>query len=165
MKNIVLAAALIAAASTVSANEADREGLYGGVGVGIMNIDIHNADRLYNGTLQMGYHFNNNLALELQYTDSLTEGDINYNYGYYRSSVSYSVQTLAAYGVYRSSGDVYFKGKAGVLREKVLSAKDTGVSAGVGVGFRISDSAALEFEATIIEKDINFFSAAINFGF
>jgi outer membrane immunogenic protein len=170
MKKLALFAALLTAATTSFADDSERQGIYGGLGIGIMNIDYKGADSLTNGALQLGYHFTNNWAAELQYTNSLSgsEVTVNNDYGYgYRSSftIDVTLQTIAAYGVYRGDGDVYFKGKMGLLQEKVSGVIDTGLSVGAGVGFNLFDSAALELEATLIEQDITYFSASLNFGF
>lgn len=81
--------------------------------------------------------------------------------------------TLAGYGVYRSAGRFYFKGKAGLLTEYLdisggnfsLEGYGGAISLGAGAGFRISNTANLELEYTIIEADINFLSLGITFEF
>ncbi|UTA46503.1 porin family protein [Simiduia sp. 21SJ11W-1] len=164
MKHISLFALLLTFSLNVLA-QAEREGVYGGIGLGVMSINYGNADNPTNASLQLGYHFNDHWAAELQYTDSLSDGKVTVQSGYYSSSVDVSIQTMAAYAVYRSPGQVYFKGRAGVLQEKVLGASDSGLSVGLGLGFKIADSAAIELDATLIEQDVNYFSASLNFGF
>ncbi len=81
--------------------------------------------------------------------------------------------TFAGYGVYRSSGKLYFKGKAGLLTEYLnisggrfaLEGYGGAISLGAGAGFRISNNTNLEFEYTIIETDIDFVSLGITFDF
>lgn len=163
MKKLPLFALFLALSLNVFAEE--RDGLYGGIGLGIMTVDYSGADNLTNGSLQLGYHFSDGWATEFQYTDSLSDGEFTVNGGYYSHTMNLSIQTAALYGVYRSPGKVYFKGRAGLLHEKVGGANDTGLSLGAGVGFKIADSAAIELEATLIEQDVNYLSATINFGF
>ena len=82
--------------------------------------------------------------------------------------------TLALYGVFRTPGEFYFKGKAGVLYEDVEvdiptlfseSEDDTGFSAGIGGGWRLNDSGSLEVEFTLIESDLNYLSLGYNIHF
>lgn len=85
-----------------------------------------------------------------------------------------SVTTLAGYGVYRSSGRLYVKGKLGLvyeyLRSSVSGAGTTidvdgsgmGISIGLGGGIRVNDRLSAEFEYTIIEEDIGYASFGIN---
>jgi len=83
------------------------------------------------------------------------------------------IDTLALYGVYRSKSDLYFKAKVGFLKEKVTindvylqqnSASDSGLAVGVGGGYHFSNF-TIEGEYTIIETDIGYLSAGINYYF
>ena len=66
---------------------------------------------------------------------------------------------------YRSLGVVYFKGKAGVINEKIeviggpsyndVSFSDTRGSIGVGVSMKLGDS-RLELECTVIDEEVDF---------
>ncbi|BFM13064.1 hypothetical protein R50072_32170 [Simiduia litorea] len=163
-----IVATLLASLSFIThANEAD-EGFYMGLSAGVMNVDIGNASNPTNAAIQMGYHFSDMWAIEAQYSDSMRDGKVDLNYGYYTNrDFEFGIQTLAAYGVFRTRGDVFFKAKAGLVREKVLSVNDTGASAGVGLGFRLGESkrSNVELEATIIEADVLFLSAGFNIGF
>ena len=111
----------------------------------------------------MGYGFANGFAVEAEYTKTnfkLAGGDGD-------------IATFAAYGVYRTQGDFYGKFKAGILSETVkasnrfsrVEATETGLSAGIGAGYRFNDTISMELEYTMIEKDVNFLSAALNFHF
>ncbi len=89
------------------------------------------------------------------------------------SGADLEIFTLAGYGVYRSSGDFYFKGKGGLIYQYLsisgpylpIEGEDIGLSLGVGGGFRIAHDTALELEYTIIESDIAFISLGIVFEF
>ncbi len=153
------------AIADTNSNHSERNGFYGGGTLGFMAVDVDNVDPLFNAGLQVGYHFNDGFAVEAQYTDSMSGDSYDVNYGYGSRSIDIDIRTLAAYAVYRSPGSVYFKGRAGVLNEKIGSMSDTGLSAGVGIGFKAGDSAAFEIEATVIEQDVNFISASLNIGF
>jgi hypothetical protein len=93
--------------------------------------------------------------------------------GEFNTTVS---RTLAFYGVYRSSGRFYFKGKAGLLYE-YLNSSVTGIitidvegsaialSFGIGGGMRISEKLSAEIEYTSIEADIGYATAGLNWMF
>ena len=89
------------------------------------------------------------------------------------SNVELDIITLAGYGVYRSPGKFYFKGKAGVLTDYLdisggnfsIEGYSWFISLGAGVGFRVSDTTNLELEYTRIEPDVDYLSLGINFEF
>lgn len=169
IKHSLVAALLTASMSTAFADTATdtnkRNGVYGGATLGFMNVDVSGVDALVNAGVQVGVHVNDGLAFEAQYTNTIAGGEYSVNYGYGSYAYEVEIQTLAAYAVYRSPGQIYFKGRGGFIHETVGSASDTGISAGVGIGFKAGDSAAIELEATLIEQDVSFISASINFGF
>ena len=67
----------------------------------------------------------------------------------------------------------YLKGKAGILSEDISisggfvsgGGSDTGLSLGIGAGYRLSDKFDIEFEYTIVEEDIDFISLGLNYSF
>lgn len=85
---------------------------------------------------------------------------------------SVDIDTIAVYAVYRSTGDMYFKGKAGFISESVTmktiygnrSADDSGLSYGIGGGYRFGNL-AVEAEYTIIEADVDALSLGLNYYF
>lgn len=143
---------------------AQENPLYFGIKAGQMDPDADGFDEATNVGLIAGYDLsrdaNGTLALEVEYTRSLSEGDV-------RFGGEWEIETLAGYGAYRTAGDVYVKAKAGVLSEDVkvsrtggaiASGKDSGFSFGAGVGVRLNRKVGLEIEYTIIEEDIGFLS-------
>lgn len=122
-------------------------------------------------------------------------------------NVDASIETSAIYGVYRSSGDLYFKVKAGYLSEKTtltispsafdfyaevigndpivfsaakgdeafddfgelpsekVSEKESDFSAGVGVGYKLTNRFFSELEYTRLNDDLDFYSLSINYTF
>ncbi|WP_162925786.1 outer membrane beta-barrel protein [Isoalcanivorax indicus] len=111
-----------------------------------------------------GYVGESGLGFEIEYTQPTSKA------GTGVPSVDYELTTIAAYGTFRSDGNVYLKGKAGLLREEVkvsgpggsFSDRDSGLSVGAGLGFMLGRS-RLEVEFTIIESDVNYLSVGFIF--
>lgn len=161
---LLLATASFAAASS----------FYVGVKGGLMMSDLDEMDDAVNGGLVLGYAFVDDehvgsFAVEAEYTNTISKGDVSI----LGADGEWEVETLALYGVYRSPGTIYVKGKIGVLNEDVsidvggieAAESDTGGSLGIGGGIRIGDRTSLEIEYTIIEEDVDFLSAGLNIHF
>ncbi|MCP3925429.1 MAG: porin family protein [Desulfobacterales bacterium] len=148
---------------------------YVGAKSGYMVIDdiaIASTTNATNGGLLIGYQFESggygNIALEGEFTQVISKGDItiNGNTGYWE------VETAAIYLAYRTPDTLYFKAKAGMLREDVYisvagataDGTDTGSSYGFGVGLRAAN-VMLELEYTLVEVDINYISLGLVFHF
>lgn len=144
----------------------DGEG-YFGLKLGSMIIDLDGFNNPFNIGLTGGYISSSGIGFETEYTFSMFNG----GYKPYNDSYDVSIQTLGLYGTFRSTGNTYFKAKLGVVNESIdienlygyrdVSEDDSGGSFGIGVGFSGSGGGRVEFEYTIIEEDVNFFS----FGF
>jgi len=144
---------------------------YAGVKIGQMMIDAGGYDDATNVGLVFGATLNEvqagSLSIEGELTFSLVEGDVSF-FGF---DGDWDVLTLAGYGVYRSNGQLYFKGKAGLLYEDVsvnvsglpgVSGDDIGLSFGIGGGYKLNEKMNLELEYTIIESDLDFLSVGLN---
>jgi len=134
--------------------------LYAGGKLGLMMLDVSNSDDAINLGGVLGATINQSeigsLALEGELTFTVVDGEI-------ADVVDWSVTTLAGYGVYRSNGPLYFKGKLGLAYwdadvDGFYSLDDIDLSLGLGGGYRVSDKTAFELEYTIIESDIDFLS-------
>ncbi|AMX03317.1 outer membrane beta-barrel protein [Microbulbifer thermotolerans] len=162
MRNIAKGVAVLA---LVSSSAAFAEGGYWGAVGGIMDIDLPNADSPLNLGLRGGYILPSGWGFELEYTNSLISGQADV----FANDVDVDVQTMAGYATYRSYGDVYFKGRLGVLYEDVSvgasSSDDTGVSLGAGIGFNYGPNTNIELEYTVIEEDIAFWSGTMTLHF
>lgn len=130
--------------------------------VGFMSIDLSNADPLYSIGVMYGYGITPEVTVE---------GEVNLGISGGKSDLGdYDIWTVAGYGVYRHpiSDTAYLKGKLGLLHENVkvqsASASDSGFAGGFGFGFKIAKT-LIELEATIIDKDIIFYSAGLNYAF
>ena len=141
---------------------------YFGVKAGSMSVDVDGISDVINAGVLVGYNVNKNLAIEGEFTTSLSDGDATIS----GSQGKWNIDTIAVYAVHRSAGDTYFKGKVGFLNEDIsitipgyvpFSGSDSGLSFGVGVGFEVGKSSRIEFEYTLIEADVNMLSATYLF--
>jgi len=143
---------------------------YFGVKVGEMKIsdDMPFDDATSTGIILGANMQDSGLAIEGELTTTISAADHKTI-----SGAELDIYTLALYGVYRSSGNFYFKGKGGLVYEYLsvssfafpLEGEDLGLSLGAGGGFRIGQDTLLELEYTIIESDIDFISLGIIFEF
>lgn len=141
----------------------DGNGLAVGAKVGVVDIDLSGVSSDTAFGLSFGYNFTKSQSVELEYTTGSGSAGL----------VDVSVDSLALYWAYRSTGKVYFLAKAGVANVKgeikssialySVSGSDTGLSAGIGGGWRISDSFALEAEYTILDSDATFYGITARF--
>ena len=146
--------------------------LYLGLKGGKMMVDVSEFDDTSTAGIVLGYKLldkqGGSLAIEGEYTNSST-ADINV----LNVTGQWDIDTWAVYAAYRTPGNLYLKAKAGVLHEKInassvgasISGSDTGLSAGIGAGWRVGKKAALEFEYTVIEQDVNFVSLGVIINF
>ncbi|PCJ20505.1 MAG: hypothetical protein COB04_04425 [Gammaproteobacteria bacterium] len=146
---------LVSVLSTPVLAETEGSGIYFGLKTGALEVDVS------------GFNFDTPVGLYggfapgvwgIEFEVVTASGDF--------SGVDLDFDSLAVYGVYRSEGEIYIKGKGGFLRQEVsvntsgfgrFNETDTGVSFGVGVGARI-DNISFEAEYTFIEEDATLFS-------
>ena len=166
LKTTALCASIALLSSTASfAQEKQSNGFYVGLQAGKVDVDVNepgvdvdDGDAI---GLTLGY-VPDMWGAEIQ----LTNSDIDITVD--GETVESDYKTVAAYAVFRTRGDAYFKARAGLLREEIetnfASETDTGFSAGIGAGVRVS-IINLEAEFTVLEEDANLFSigASINF--
>jgi outer membrane immunogenic protein len=152
LKKITLVAALSSLSFAATAGDA---GVTGGIKFGKSMIDIAGADDGNSKGLSLGYDFGNSFSAELD----ILSGDAS----------GIDIDTKAIYGTYRSEGKGYFLAKIGYLNEKLkygsYSESDSGLSYGIGGGFRINDKFSVELEYTIIEADVNFLGLGARYKF
>jgi len=166
--------ALFAVCFLVASNaQAAMSQFYAGGKIGLMLVDATGFDDAVSigvvagkpvTEIQLG-----TIAVEGELTTTVAGGDVS-AFGF---SGDWDVTTVAAYGVYRSYGEYFFKGKAGLLYEDVDvdfagsndSDSDLGLSLGIGGGWNLSEKANLELEYTIIESDLGLLSLGFNMNF
>lgn len=155
-----------------SAEPSGVSGLYLGVKGGAMSIsrDIpFKNDGILFGVI-FGYDIpDSGFSLEGEFNTTVSKASSTHSsYG------DLGATTVAGYGVYRTSGRFYAKGKVGVLYEHLTSSVSgigitidvagdgLGLSLGIGGGVKITDRMSAELEYTIIEADIGYASLGFN---
>lgn len=154
--------------------QAQDRTFYFGLKGGWMFPDVSALDEAFNGGLLAGGFIyedpaTGSIAIEGEVTTSFSDGDVSF----LGMRGEWDLDTIALYGVFRSPGQIYFKGKIGILYEDAsvtisgtgASGDDTGLSAGIGAGWMVWDRGSLELEYTIIEEDVDFLSLSYNFYF
>lgn len=152
-------------AVSVGAFAGENGGFALGLKAGVVDIGLSGVSSDTAFGFNLGYNFTETQSAELEYT--MGSGSA--------GSVDIDVDSLALYWAYRSTGNVYFLAKAGVANVKGkiksnielynASGSDTGFSAGIGGGWRINDTFALEAEYTMLESDANFYGLTARFSF
>ena len=147
--------------------------------IGFMDIQINDPSPLWSAGLLYGFGLTNRLSVEAEVNLGISGGDYEKRdsaTGAVVEKGSYQVSTLAAYGAYRIPlwKEGYAKTKLGFLYEQVRREleqsgsredSDFGLAGGVGVGARMLDRITLEIEATVIDKDIIFYSLGTHVSF
>lgn len=158
LRKMAAAALLMAGAASAPAAMAD---MYFGVNAGPMMIDAAGVDDPTNAGILIGKEWGvgaGDIGVQAEFTTTIGEGDF---YGY-----DVSIDTQAIFGAFRTAGPVYLIAKAGLLREEVeigwASEDDTGLAAGIGVGFSVG-VAQLELEYTQVEEDVGYLSLGVRF--
>lgn len=186
MKKRWLLALMLAVLSSQSAwaeNAADyTNGFYAGIKLGSVNVDEDEIDDLKDspidveiddaglGGLQIGYRFLPRFSIEVDMASS--EHDVTYSTPLLPEQ-DLKISTFGLYIAYRSLGQWYFKGRAGLISRKLeLSPELPGqeedtdglLSIGFGGGVRI-DKVNLEAEFTTIEEGVSSFGFVALYNF
>jgi len=94
---------------------------YVGIKGGIMKPDAGGYDDAVNGAVLLGFEFLDldvgSIAIEGEYTETISEGDATFR----GIRGEWDIETYAIYGVFRTRGTLFFKGKIGYLHEDVSS--------------------------------------------
>lgn len=155
---------VVTAACLVTPAAAQESALYGGLALGKLSADFSRFEDTSSIGAILGYDFyqdpNGSLALEAEFTTTLTDGDI-------RGGGGWDARTIGTYAAYRTAGNVFLKVRAGILDQHVnasgagpLNSNDTKFSYGAGVGAHLNSKAALEVEYTGLSDNLGFISLA-----
>ena len=138
---------------------------YIGVKAGQFMVDDDGADDLDDATaygIYGGYNFDPNFGVEVEYVGS-SDADVRV----FDINGEYDVKTYGAYGTYRyyfPNTALYAKGKLGIAKTELngnfddgdsISASDTGIAGGIGLGYAINSDFGIEAEYAIVDSDIN----------
>ena len=159
---------------------ADGADIYLGASYNNVSIDFSNASVEDTGGLGLvfGIDFGKNWAFETEYINS-GKADMDYQVGAIESA-KIQIRSLAAYGVFRTSGKVYFKGRAGIAANLVditdikcggsfcinsLFDDGAGLAFSAGGGILITETMKLEAEYKLINSDIDIFGIGLIYAF
>jgi len=112
----------------------------------------------------LGYSFAPNMTAELEYVTGETEIAGNLR------GLDVDVTTLAFYAAYRSSGPLYFIGRLGYVSielaaEELTDNDETGLSYGVGGGYKLTPNLGFELDYTVVEEDTDWLMLSARFNF
>lgn len=172
-KSLYLAVGALAGCLLASTAEAQRSQypLYVEAKIGFMDLDVSGFDEAINLGVVLGYelysHSAGMFSAEGEFTTTLSDGDT-------PGGGEWDVDTLAVFGVFRTSGNIYAKARAGFLDQDIKraggtgtipDADDSGFAYGIGGGWRINPTSAVEVEYTAASDDLNFISAGYHMRF
>jgi len=178
MNKIILLIISVTFSSTLFA--ADGADIYLGASYNNVSIDFANAsvEDTEGLGLVFGIEFGKNWAFEAEYLNS-GKADMDYQVGAIESA-KIQLQSLAAYVVFRTSGKVYFKGRAGIAANLVditdikcsssfcinsLFDDDVGLAFSVGGGISLTEAMKLEAEYKLVNSDIDIFGLGLIYAF
>lgn len=158
MKTFVIALGVMGALTTPLAMAQDAmQGLTFGGTVGFMK--PHGSDNETGMTIggRLGMPLQNNFSAEADLNLGIVDGEIG-------SNNDYNINSVAAYGVWRSQGDVHFKGKVGVSYWDDDFDHDFNLAAGVGIGIRLGNG-VMDVEYTQINDYVDYITVGYSLPF
>lgn len=177
MKKLLLSLFTLTIIFSFSADAQSAEKSYMGVKTGIMSIDIKGVEDIVPIGFVLGTQIKDEIYIEGEMNIGVIGGEYEPIPGF---DADFDIFTLAGYGVIRHplNDKIDFKGKLGLLYESRSASvqvggfkydvTDTaiGVSLGIGMTMHLVDETTfIDFEYTIIESDVGFLSAGLNFTF
>ena len=129
-----------------------------GIKGGFMKPDGNNTDSAGNIGAVMGQPFARYFSWEAEINLTVFEGEA---FG----TNDWDINTLAGYAVFRSEGNVGFKGKAGLVYWDSTYNDDLDLSLGIGVGIKMGQSGMLDVEFTRINSNVDYISVGYLFNF
>jgi opacity protein-like surface antigen len=157
MKRILIALGLVAAMLSSAAMAQSSTGLMFGGTAGFAKPHGSSNDAGLNIGGRLGRQIQGNFSWEADLNLQITDGEIGANR-------DWSINSLAAYGVYRTDGDIHLKGKLGVAYWDDDLDDDTNLSAGIGIGFRMGRG-ILDVEYTQINDYVDYITVGYTLPF
>lgn len=160
MKNILMALGLIAVVTSPAAMAQgfNTKGLMFGGTVGLAK--PHGPDSESGVTIggRLAQPLRGNVSWEADVNFSVIDGEVG-------SNKDWDISSVAAYGVYRSEGDIHLKGKLGLAySDDDFDDNDTSLSAGIGLGFRLGGG-ILDVEYTQINTNADYVTVGFTMPF
>jgi len=157
MKKILMAFGLIAAMLSSAAMAQNTDGLMFGGTVGFAK--PHGSDSDSGVTIggRLSQRIQGNVSWEADLNLGVADGAIG-------ATHDWSINSAAAYGVYRTDGDIHLKAKLGVAYWDDNFDHDTSLSAGIGIGFRMGRG-VLDVEYTQINSYTDYITVGYSLPF
>ena len=127
----------------------------------LSNSDFPGVDVSFEGEpaagLSLSYNLDSSNSIDLEFIRGGATGD--FSNGFRSGSLTIDIDSAALYWSQKSVGEWYISYKIGLLQEKLSSDNvstetDTGLSFGIGGGYRFSSSLELGLEYVKVESDI-----------
>lgn len=157
MKKLLMAFGLIAAMLSSAAMAQSTTGLIFGGTVGFTKPHGSNNDSGMTIGGRLGKPIQGNFSWEADLNLGIVDGEIGANH-------DYNINSAAAYGVYRTDGDIHLKAKLGVAYWDDDFDHDTSLSAGIGIGFRMGRG-ILDVEYTQINSYVDYITVGYSLPF
>ena len=157
MKKILMAFGLVAATLSTAAMAQSTNGLMFGGMAGFTK--PHGSDNDAGVTIgaRLGKQIQGNFSWEADLHLGIIDGKIGANH-------DWSINSVAAYGVYRTDGDIHLKAKLGVAYWDDDFDHDTSLSAGIGIGFRMGRG-ILDVEYTQVNDYVDYITVGYSMPF
>jgi hypothetical protein len=157
MKKILMAFGLITAMFSGAAMAQSTNNLMFGGTVGFAK--PHGSDNDSGTTIggRLSQKIQGNVSWEADLNLGVTDGKVG-------TKNDWSINSVAAYGVYRTDGDIHLKAKLGVAYWDDDLDHDTSLSAGIGIGFRMGRG-VLDVEYTQINSYVDYITVGYSLPF
>jgi opacity protein-like surface antigen len=130
MKKFIMAFAMVMALFSTAAMAQGTQGLWFGGKAGFQKPNGSDNDAGFGVGAVLGGPIQGNISWEAELMLGIIDGEVGNNR-------DWSINSVAGYAVYRSPGDIHIKAKLGVSYWDDDDDKDTNLSAGIGLGFRM----------------------------
>ena len=157
MKKILMAFGLNTAMLSTAAMAQSTNGLMFGGMAGFTK--PHGSDNDAGVTIgaRLGKQIQGNFSWEADLNLGIIDGKIGANH-------DWNINSVAAYGVYRTDGDIHLKAKLGVAYWNDDFDHDTSLSAGIGIGFRMGRG-ILDVEYTQVNDYVDYITVGYSMPF
>lgn len=157
MKKILIAFGLFAAMLSSEAMAQSTTGLMFGGTAGFTMPHGSNNDSGVTIGGRLGKQIQGNVSWEADLNLTIIDGELG-------TDKNWNINSVAAYGVYRTDGDIHLKAKLGVAYWDDDFDHDTSLSAGIGLGFRMGRG-ILDVEYTQINSYVDYFTVSYTLPF
>jgi len=174
-----LAGSILSSGSIHAADALDD--MYFGIKLGKAyydNGEPANFSDAWNSIALFGYEVTKSFAVEVEASTSSVRGDLSWvatdNYAKSTQGINWNLDMAGVYGVYRTSGDLYAKARAGLVYSEVsanvttpfpVGGSEANLVAGFGGGWQVSDLLTLEAGYTFLNSDTSILAGGLNISY